>query len=51
MAKKKKSKLPKIIIKEIVQPKVESIITHEMYKWEDMFLSRKGKKASLKGYV
>jgi len=34
----------------IVQPKIEKIQLHEMYKWEEIFLSKKGKKESLKGF-
>jgi len=52
MERKKKSKrLSKSInINHIVQPRIENIELHEMYEWEKMFLSKKGKKESLKGF-
>jgi len=47
----KKKKLKRFIkISHVIQPRIENIELHEMYEWEKMFLSRKGKKESLKGY-
>jgi hypothetical protein len=52
MEKKRKLKrLSKSIkINQIIQPRIENIELHEMYEWEKMFLSKKGRKESLKGY-
>lgn len=47
MEKKKKVKLKNIYFPE---SQIETIGLHEMYKWEEMFLSKKGKKESLKGF-
>jgi len=50
MEKKRKLKIRNLIIKEVTQPHIEKIILEEMYAWEKMFLSKKGKKESLKGF-
>jgi hypothetical protein len=47
----KKKKLKRFIkINQIIQPRIENIELHEMYEWEKMFLSKKGKKESLKDF-
>lgn len=48
--KKRKLKIKNIIIEHVIHPKIENIELHEMYKWEKIFLSKKGKKESLKGF-